>query len=170
MKNRELILKLNKAINFALAALLLIYIAALFIPFFEIDGQKVSILIYLGWPSRYETMETLMNVKFLNIATLKYPLLGIVLAIFGIIFCLRKSGLGTMLFPLAFGIIEVIGYASDAFLKLGPQTGVSAGYIVQFIIAIVVLVATLFGIYLGIMEILTRTKDDFMDWDAASSM
>ena len=169
MRNRELVLKLAKVINIVLAALLVLYIAALFIPYFIIDGNSVSIMIYLGWPGNYETMETLMDVKFLNIATLRYPLLGIVVAIFGIIFLLRKSGVATMIFPLFFGIYEIIGYATDEFLKLGPQTGISAGYIVQLILAIVVLVVALFGVYVHIMEILTRTKDDFMDWDAASA-
>lgn len=165
--NRELLLKLTRILNFVTAGLIIVLLAAFAMPFFRYDGGEktvTSLWGYLGFPSNFTQMKALMDVKFLNIATLHVPLVLIVTGVIGFLTLVRKKGIATQLFPLIWVVYGLIGYFTSDFILLGNT---SARYVHIAILAVSFIVIA-FNLVLYIMEIKSRTSADYMDLDAWS--
>ncbi len=165
--NRDLIIKLSRILNWVTAGLMLLLLVTFALPYFNYTGgekEVISIWGYLGFPSAFEQMEDLMDVKFLSIKELNVVLGLIIIGIISIITLPIKKGVATQLFPLIWCIWGLVGYFSSQFILLGN----TFAYYVHLIIIIITTLVVLFNIFLYIKELVTRPESEYMDLDAWS--
>ncbi|MGI5936185.1 MAG: hypothetical protein ACOX7I_05250 [Oscillospiraceae bacterium] len=166
--SRERLLSSTRKLNWVTAGLILILLACFSLPYFEYPGGEktvISIWGYLGFPVKFEQMESLLDVKFLNIKHLNVPLILIVFGIVSILTLILKKGIATQLFPLFWSVYGLIGYFTSEFILLGNTY---AYYIHIIIIAITFLVVAA-NIVLYVIELKTRPETEYLDMDAWSA-
>jgi len=163
--SRERLLSLTRKLNWVTAGLILILLGCFSLPYFDYPGGEktvISIWGYLGFPAKFEQMESLLDVKFLNIKHLNVPLILIVFGIVSILTLILKKGIATQLFPLFWSVYGLIGYFTSEFILLGNTY---AYYIHIIIIAITFLVVAA-NIVLYVIELKTRPETEYLDMDA----
>lgn len=165
--NRDLTIKLSRILNKVTAGLMLLLLVTFALPYFRYTGgekEVISIWGYLGFPSKFVQMESLMEVKFLSIKELNVVLGLIIVGILSIITLPFKKGIATQLFPVAWCAWGLIGYFSSKFILLGN----TYAYYVQLAVIIITTLVVIFNIYLYIHELVTRPESEYMDLDAWS--
>ncbi len=165
--NRDQLLKLTRILNWVTAGLMLLLLVTFALPYFQYSGgeqEVISIWGYLGFPSNFEQMEDLLDVRFLTIANLNVVLGLIIVGVLSIIFLLRKKGIATQLLPLVWVVWGIIGYLTNDFLLMGN----TFAYYVQLAIVIITAIVVVANIVLYIKELQSREEHDYMDLDAWS--
>lgn len=161
--DRDKIIKTNRILNIAIAALVFLLFVSFSLPFFSYPGgnqETISIWGYLGFPENFTQIKALMDVKFLSIIELNVPLLLIVSGIVSILTCLLKKGIATMIFPLFFSVYGLVGYFISDFLALG---NIAYSKYLQIAILAVTLVAVFINIVTYIREIKSRPQDYYLE-------
>ena len=163
--SRERLLSLTRGLNWATAVLILLLLASFALPYFNYPGGEktvISIWGYLGFPAKFEQMESLMNVKFLNIKHLNVPLILIVFGIVSILTLIMKKGIATQIFPLFWSVYGLIGYFTSEFMLIGN----TYAYYIQVIIIAVTFLVVAANIALYIIVLKTRPETEYQDMDA----
>lgn len=166
LQDRDFLENMTRLLRLATAGLFLLFLLSYFLPYFNYTGvakketqDSISVWGYLLFPKNFPQMEVLLDVRYLNVATLKFPLLNVIISIFSIVILLRKKGIGTTIFPLFFSIWSIIGHFASEFLSYG---NVAIGRWVPFVITIIILAVTVFSIILYVAEIKSRPDDYYL--------
>ena len=166
--NRDSLFKISRILNFVTAGLMLLMLASFALPYFQYPGEKrevISLWVYLGFPQQFEQMEDLLSVKFVTIKQLNVVLGMIVFGILSMIVLLRKKGVGAQFLPLVYSVWGSIGFFANGFLKLGNTYARP----LDTALILLTLACVIANIVICIIEIKTRSEEDFMDLDAWST-
>lgn len=128
MKKLSFSLNRTSVLNYACAAVMLLMVVLLFVPFWNTGEQTVSINSYVWMPSDQRALETyfadtlgekvdINSVVTAPVFLLLLGALGAVLSIFK-----GQSAFGSLL-GIPFGIVGIWGYATCPVLRLGSMWG-----------------------------------------------
>lgn len=136
------------------------------LPCFTYSGVAVkevkataSLWSVLGLTKEYPQIAALLELKYVKLATLGVPVIMIFTGVLSIISNLLKKGLGTTILPLIFSVYGLYGYLTDDFLGLINHT---SSYIIQIVLIVLTLVATIVSIVFNIIEIKSRPADYYL--------
>ena len=167
MGNRELALKMTTILRYVIIALIVLTLAAWALPYFKMDmslsskatKESCSLWSYIGMPTNFPQMEKYLDVRYVNLAIIKVPVLMLVCGVIGIIGCATKRGIATTLFPLIFGAYGLYGYLTDTFLGLYAY---SYSYMIQLVLTALTLVAAVLSFIFCVIEMKTRPDDYYL--------
>ena len=161
--------------NFICVALLLALVCVqLFMPFFTYESKDEAVEVSLGgyvwFPRDHRTLtssfqhKTVFGTEF-KIDEIAYPhLYMVILAGFGIVFCLLKYYSGVpVLFGLAVGIMSIYNFTTNRGLVVDPQyaervTSNQAACTVNVILGVLLVLLALYSLFGGLIAKLLTKK------------
>lgn len=166
MQLRDLSLKVSQIARYVMAGLIVLVFASWLLPCFTYSGitdkevkATASLWSVLGFTKDYPQISALLDLKYVNLATLGVPVVLIVTGVIGFIISLLKKSIAITILPLIFSVYGIYGYLTDDFLGLINHT---SSYIIPIVLLVLTLIATLVCLVFNIIEIRTRPEDYYL--------
>lgn len=137
---KEKSIHLTRTINILCAVLMLALLILQFVPFWNLDGESVSIGGYVWFCIDHSNFtsyfqEVLNNTEFNagNIAL--FNTVTMAACVVGLIMCLKNSdNHWPSIIPAVYGILGIVGYIAYPVFKLGTQWGLHIGLCIGMLI------------------------------------
>jgi len=127
--------------------LMLLLLILQFVPFWNVDGQGISISTYIWFPTNHPEVTSYMKGElgdsFAVNQIVLMPVIHLVACVVGMILCLMKKPVPVWILAVIAGVAGIFGFAAGAAFRLG------SAWVLHLLICIVLLVAGIYTLLLS---------------------
>lgn len=155
--------RLNRILNYVTAALIIVLLLSLALPYFNYPGGEIkdtcSMASFVGFPQNFEHLtEDVIGLKNISIKQLYVPIATIIFGIIVTLICIFKSGLPVAIISTLYSAAGVVFYLINDFMSYANMYGKW----VTFAIFVVILAASIVSMVAYINELKNRKEEDFI--------